>query len=71
MDPQSGTMKLRTVDLAGAIPSRLPTTLTDNEETPVWSPDGSRIVFASGRLLFERSSSGAREISPIFELDPF
>jgi serine/threonine protein kinase len=54
------------LDLQRGISSRLTLDASDSDENPVWSPDGSRIVFAShhrGGLaeVYEKSSRGTGE----------
>ncbi|HJZ82238.1 MAG TPA: protein kinase [Pyrinomonadaceae bacterium] len=60
--PQSGSRDIWVVDIAHGTPTRL--TFDPAEDfLPIWSPDGSRIVFSSDRdgpgNLFQKSSSGA------------
>jgi serine/threonine protein kinase/Tol biopolymer transport system component len=61
-DPQTGTFDIWLLDLARGIPSRF-TFDPANDVYPVWSPDGSHIVFGSNRDgaygLYQKSSSGA------------
>ena len=61
-DPQTGTFDIWLLDLARGIPSRF-TFYPGIDVYPVWSPDGSRIVFGSNRdgawSLYQKSSSGA------------
>jgi eukaryotic-like serine/threonine-protein kinase len=61
-DPQTGAFNVWLVDLARGIPSRFTFGLA-SDVYPVWSPDGSRIVFGSNRdgawSLYQKSSSGA------------
>jgi serine/threonine protein kinase len=61
-DPQTSTFDIWLVDLARGIPSRFTFGLA-SDVYPVWSPDGSRIVFGSNRdgawSLYQKSSSGA------------
>ncbi|MBA3766268.1 MAG: PD40 domain-containing protein, partial [Acidobacteria bacterium] len=47
-DPQTGTPDIWLFDLARGIPSRF-TTDPAGDSSPLWSPDGSRIVFSSSR----------------------
>src|SRR6266516_3530025 len=61
-DPQAGSPDIWLIDLARNTPSRF-TFDPASESSPVWSPDGSRIVFASNRdgvaNLYQKLSSGA------------
>jgi Tol biopolymer transport system component len=47
LNPTTGARNLWIVDVARGVPTRL--TSGDNERFPVWSPDGSRVAFTSGR----------------------
>ena len=62
IDAQTGTFDIWLLDLARGIPSRF-TFDPAIDVYPVWSPDGSRIVFGSNRdgawSLYQKSSSGA------------
>ena len=62
VDPQAGAADIWLIDLARNTPSRF-TFDPANESAPVWSPDGSRIVFSSNRNgvpnLYQKLSSGA------------
>jgi len=61
-DPQTGTNDIWLFDLLRGIPSRF-TTDPANDSNPLWSPDGSRIVFTSNRegvrSLYQKIASGA------------
>ena len=61
-DPQTGTNDIWLFDLALGIPSRF-TTDPAGDTNPLWSPDGSRIVFASTREgvrnLYQKIAGGA------------
>ena len=61
LDPQTGSADIWLIDLARNNPSRF-TFDPANETAPVWSPDGSRIVFASNREgvanMYQRLSNG-------------
>jgi Tol biopolymer transport system component len=61
LDPQAGSADIWLIDLERNNPSRF-TFDQANESTPVWSPDGSRIVFASNRNgivnIYQRLSNG-------------
>ena len=60
-DPQTGNMDIWIYESAGGIPSRF-TFDPSFESGPVWSPDGSKIVFdaikSGGRELHQKNSSG-------------
>ena len=60
-DPQTGTPDIWLFDLARGIPSRF-TTDPAGDTSPLWSPDGSRIVFSSSREgvrnLYQKMASG-------------
>jgi Tol biopolymer transport system component len=62
LDSRVGTRDLWVFDVARGVKTRL-TSDRAEENTPVWSPDGSRIVFDSSRQgpleLFEKASDGA------------
>ena len=74
VDPKTGTPDIWLVDLSQGTTSRF-TSHPAGDYCPVWSPDGSRIVFASNRLggegtdLFSRTSSGAGEEDLLFQSD--
>ncbi|HJZ80376.1 MAG TPA: protein kinase, partial [Pyrinomonadaceae bacterium] len=61
LDPQTASADIWLIDLARNNPSRF-TFDPANETAPVWSPDGSRIVFASNREgvvnMYQRLSNG-------------
>ncbi len=62
LDSQAGSADIWLIDLARNNPSRF-TFDPANESSPVWSPDDSRIVFASNRggvvSIYQRLSNGA------------
>jgi Tol biopolymer transport system component len=59
------------LDLQRQVPSRL--TVRQSSNVPLWSPDGSRVVFAAvpdtGLDIYERASSGAGDDVPLAKLD--
>ncbi|MBA2525783.1 MAG: serine/threonine-protein kinase [Pyrinomonadaceae bacterium] len=61
MDKQTGTTDIWLFDVLSGIPSRF-TTDPASDSNPLWSPDGSRIVFTSGREgvsnLYQKIASG-------------
>ncbi|HUS13330.1 MAG TPA: protein kinase [Pyrinomonadaceae bacterium] len=61
IDPQTGTSDIWVVDLSQGAPVRL-TFDPANDDGPVWSPDGSRIVFDSNRAghydFYQKLASG-------------
>jgi eukaryotic-like serine/threonine-protein kinase len=58
------------VDLGRGVPTRF-TFDAGDDEAPVFSPDGTRVVFASNRTgvsdLYERSSGGAQEATLLYQ----
>ncbi|MDQ3665222.1 MAG: protein kinase [Acidobacteriota bacterium] len=62
VDPQGGSSDIWLIELTRGIPTRFTFDLA-NDAAPVWSPDGSRIVFCSNRggplNLYHRAASGA------------
>jgi Tol biopolymer transport system component len=69
-DPQSRTRDLWLVDLVRSVPSRF-TFDPRNENHPLWSPDGGRILYWSdapgAEGLYTKSSSGAGEATRVLE----
>ncbi|HEV8231744.1 MAG TPA: hypothetical protein VGQ75_05310, partial [Thermoanaerobaculia bacterium] len=68
-DPQSGKLDIWLTDLARNLSSRF-TFSQATSGRPLWSPDGSRIVFVSSQEgfgdIYEKSSSGAGQERVIF-----
>ncbi len=69
VDPQGGTQDLWLVELARGVASRF-TFDRGNDIFPVWSPDGSRIVFGSDREggvyhLYQKRADGAGIEEPV------
>jgi len=69
VDPQTVSADIWLIDLARNTPSRF-TFDPANEISPVWSPDGSRIVFSSNREgvanIYQRLSNGAGNDELVF-----
>jgi eukaryotic-like serine/threonine-protein kinase len=69
-DPQTGNNDIWIYESSGGIPTRL-TSHPAYDAEPIWSPDGSRIVFVSFRQghedLYEKKSSGAGGEDVIFQ----
>ena len=70
LDGQSGTYDLWLHDLAHATDSRF-TFDPSNDRNPVWSPDGSRILFSSNRTgkwgLYQKPATGAGKEELLYE----
>ena len=71
-DPQSKNENIWVVDLARGVRTRF-TFDPAEDDTPVWSPDGSRIVFSSMRKghygLYVKNASGAASEELLYESD--
>jgi Tol biopolymer transport system component len=69
-DPRTNKHGLWVIDLAGNVSTRL-TFGQSGDHFPIWSPDGSRIVFASERegpwSLYQKLASGAGTETPIYK----
>lgn len=69
LDPSANTRDLWIVDVARGVRTRLTNDRAD-DLAPVWSPDGTEIVFASNRRghfsLYRKPSSGLGEAEPVF-----
>jgi Tol biopolymer transport system component len=74
LDPQTGKGDIWLLDLLRGTSSRFTFDPSD-ESSPIWSPDGSRIVFASEQggssALCEKSSSGASSEKVLLKLNDF
>jgi Tol biopolymer transport system component len=70
LDPQPGTNDIWLQNVAGGNPQRF-TFDPANDFLPVWSPDGSRIVWSSNREgatdLYQKASSGAGQDEPLLK----
>jgi Tol biopolymer transport system component/tRNA A-37 threonylcarbamoyl transferase component Bud32 len=67
----NGNRDVWVIDVARAVPSRL-TFDPASDWTPVWSPDGSQILFASGRSgthMYQRPASGVGSDRLVFKSD--
>lgn len=67
-------MKLWIMDLVRGVSTQFTFDLAYSDEDPVWSPDGNRIVFSSGRernnfSLYERLSNGGGEAHLLLKSD--
>ncbi|MCZ6706369.1 MAG: protein kinase [Chloroflexi bacterium] len=73
-DPDSGTSDLWIYDLKRDVPTRF-TFGAQNEASPVWSPDGSRIAYQGTNKiwpdLWVKPASGAGEAEPLLESETF
>jgi eukaryotic-like serine/threonine-protein kinase len=71
-DPQAKTSDIWILDLTRGLSTRFTFDKSD-DLLPIWSPDGSRIVFASDReghmSLFIKNSSGTETEAPFFKTD--
>ncbi|MFN2480058.1 MAG: protein kinase, partial [Pyrinomonadaceae bacterium] len=69
-DPRMGTPDIWLFDLARGIPSRF-TTDPAGDTSPLWSPDGSRVVFSSSREgvrhLYQKIASGGGQEELLFK----
>ncbi len=72
LEAQQGTPDLWLLDLAREVPTRF-TFDPGVDAYPVWSPDGSRIVWGSGRdgafNLYQKLASGAGQEEPLLKTD--
>jgi len=71
-DPQVGTADIWLIELARGTPTRFTFGPSVNI-TPIWSPDGSRIVFSTNRdgpmTLYQRAASGAGNDEALLKSD--
>jgi Tol biopolymer transport system component len=71
-DEGSGTVDIWAVDLAQGIPTRL-TSGPFSNDSPIWSPDGTRVVFVSNRKgrwdLYQTALSGGGPAELLLETD--
>ena len=69
-DPQTGARDVSLLDIASGTPTRFTFSLSE-DFLPVWSPDGTRIVFSSDREgpgnLYQKSASGAGNEELLFQ----
>jgi len=66
-DPETGTSDIWLIELARAVASRF-TFDAASDETPLWSPDGRRVLFKSRRRFYEKASSGTESEAALTEL---
>ncbi len=71
-DPQFSTADIWLIELARGTPTRF-TFVPSVNDTPIWSPDGSRIVFSANRdgpmNLYQRAASGAGNEEALLKSD--
>jgi serine/threonine protein kinase len=69
---EDGNGDVWVIDVARGVPSRI-TFAQSREWTPVWSPDGSKLAFGSGRNggshTYQKSAAGVGEETPMFKSD--
>ena len=72
IDPQTGTQDIWLFELSRGVTSRF-TFHPSDDATPLWSPDGSRIIFSSSRdgapNLYQKVSSGAGSEEALLKSD--
>jgi Tol biopolymer transport system component len=69
LDGQTLKMNLWMADLGRGIRTRFTPGAERPQESPVWSPDGTRIAFVSENAIFERSADGSGEDSLLLKAD--
>jgi serine/threonine protein kinase len=65
-DPDAGTSDIWLIELARGITSRF-TFDAESEESPLWSPDGRRILFRARQRFFSKASNGTESGAPLTE----
>ena len=69
-DPQTGSRDITLLDIATGTPTRFTFNVSE-DFLPIWSPDGTRIVFSSDREgignLYQKSASGAGDEELLFK----
>jgi serine/threonine protein kinase len=69
-DPQTGSRDITLLDIATGTPTRFTFNVAE-DFLPIWSPDGTRIIFSSDREgignLYQKSSSGAGDEQLLFK----
>ncbi len=66
---ETGTDKIWIVDVAHGNPARFTPAGNSSENTPKWSPDGTRIAFTTETGIFERSTGGIGNPAQLLKSD--